>query len=263
MRVTVRTLYGETYSVDCSPSIAIDQLQDLILKKIPAITKASQRLIHNGHLLETPKNTLESVGIKDEDVIIIRQARTKQPDVLNTTPIPTARTILAATALNSSEDGSSSPSAIKNMKYDPAFIVGESPLAKEKEDEEAALDLINKLLRVDQIALQHLVDMGFEKLPATKALIFNRMNTQAAMDWLLQHGEDEDINDPITGEELQELIEEEKSFEPNMEILNQLKQMGFSEEDATQALRATNNDEMQATQWLLGDRGDMGLDEEL
>lgn len=44
------------------------------------------------------------------------------------------------------------------------------------------------------------------------------MNTQAAMEWLLMHGEDEDIDAPITEQEQQHILENERNFVPDDEV---------------------------------------------
>jgi uncharacterized UBP type Zn finger protein len=48
------------------------------------------------------------------------------------------------------------------------------------------------------------------------------MNTQAAMEWLLMHGEDEDIDAPITEQEQQHILENERNFVPDDEVLDSL-----------------------------------------
>ena len=51
-------------------------------------------------------------------------------------------------------------------------------------------------------ALQQLKDMGFPDGRCRKALLLNDMNFEAALDWILVHIEDEDIDDPLTDEQI-------------------------------------------------------------
>lgn len=44
------------------------------------------------------------------------------------------------------------------------------------------------------------------------------MNTQAAMEWLLIHGEDEDIDAPLTEEERERIIQNARDFVPDAEV---------------------------------------------
>ena len=72
-------------------------------------------------------------------------------------------------------------------------------------------------LPMDQTSLQMLVDMGFPENRARKALTLTRyyttdhnpyiirMNTQLAMEWLIEHGDDADIDEPIPEDELEEI----------------------------------------------------------
>jgi len=107
---------------------------------------------------------------------------------------------------------------------------------------------------VDAVALQQLQDMGFKENRAKKALLLNKMNTQTAMEWLFEHEEDSDIDDPIPKVQLKQIAKEEASFVPDENIVEELASMGFPKEEIRNALRATNNNLEAATAWLLGDR---------
>jgi len=111
--------------------------------------------------------------------------------------------------------------------------------------------------QIDPVSLRQLQDMGFPENRARKALLFNRMNTQAAMDWLLEHIEDPDIDAPMSDENLNRINAEAAEFQPDASASHRLQEMGFSNEDITLALRTTNNNYEAAAAWLLGDR-DMG-----
>jgi uncharacterized UBP type Zn finger protein len=108
------------------------------------------------------------------------------------------------------------------------------------------------------------------------------MNTQAAMEWLLIHGEDEDIDSPITERQRQHILENERNFVLDEEVrrlsrvqcalcryvrgrfnesllrplqaARQLGEMGFSGEDVARALRYSRNNQDSALAWLLSDR---------
>ncbi|WAR30502.1 UBAC1-like protein [Mya arenaria] len=50
--------------------------------------------------------------------------------------------------------------------------------------------------RVDEDSVRQLTDMGFSASRARKALSVNKMSVMSAMEWLLQHSEDSDIDSP-------------------------------------------------------------------
>ncbi|XP_047131066.2 ubiquitin-associated domain-containing protein 1 isoform X1 [Hydra vulgaris] len=118
---------------------------------------------------------------------------------------------------------------------------------------------------IDPLCLGKLTDMGFSEPHCRKALIINRMCPVQAMEWLLLHSEDVDIDRPLTSDELASYIPEsrikgkrslvkKKEFVPNPRSVNKLKEMGFSESEVLDALKYSANNQERALDWLLGDR---------
>jgi len=120
-----------------------------------------------------------------------------------------------------------------------------------------------EILEVDADALKQLQDMGFTEGRAKKALLLNKMNTSLAMEWLLEHEGDPDIDDPLTPEQLHVLQIRKNpspsSFSPDPVAVSKLKDMGFKEEDIAEALRITNNNSEAACAYLLGEGGEAEL----
>lgn len=121
------------------------------------------------------------------------------------------------------------------------------------------------------------MDMGFEEPRSRKALLLNKMHPMRAMEWLLQHSDDENIDQPLTPDELSVLAAEnatntsagssssrtkrkrgapgkKKEFVANPKLVSNLREMGFDEKDALMALKINSNNEVRALDWLLGDR---------
>lgn len=120
--------------------------------------------------------------------------------------------------------------------------------------------------------------MGFTEAHGKKALIINQMCPLQAMEWLLQHMKDEDIDRPLTSEEISYYIpgkgkkrrrggaNSRREFKAKPKAVTKLKEMGFEEKDVLEALKVTDNNQRKALDWLLGDREgiemnpDLGLD---
>jgi hypothetical protein len=65
MHITVQTLKGQSCSLECTHTLSVDGLKDLVHKKIPSISRDSQRLILRGKLLKTDFTSVKEAGIKD------------------------------------------------------------------------------------------------------------------------------------------------------------------------------------------------------
>ncbi|XP_043810896.1 ubiquitin carboxyl-terminal hydrolase 14 isoform X2 [Manihot esculenta] len=101
----------------------------------------------------------------------------------------------------------------------------------------------NKLLANEDIVSQ-LVSMGFNHLHCEKAAI-NTLNTgvEEAMNWLLAHMDDPDIDLPISQEaQGTEVVDQSK--------IDTLISFGFEEELARKALKASAGDIEKATDWI-------------
>ncbi|XP_068728664.1 ubiquitin-associated domain-containing protein 1-like [Montipora capricornis] len=108
---------------------------------------------------------------------------------------------------------------------------------------------------IDPGILKQLTDMGFKEARAKKALLLNRMSPVLAMEWLLQHESDPDIDEPLViGTRAGRTRRKRKEFVPNPRAVNNLKEMGFQEDEILMALKATVNNQEAACEWLLGDR---------
>jgi len=76
------------------------------------------------------------------------------------------------------------------------------------------------------------------------------------VNWVLSHMADADINDPIQdGDD----DDDDDSFPP--EIISQVAAMGFSDNHAKRALKATKGDVPRAIDWLLSRGGELGPEE--
>eukprot|EP00112_Aurelia_sp_Birch-Aquarium-sp1_P003973 Seg1450.24 transcript_id=Seg1450.24/GoldUCD/mRNA.D3Y31 product="Ubiquitin-associated domain-containing protein 1" protein_id=Seg1450.24/GoldUCD/D3Y31 len=134
--------------------------------------------------------------------------------------------------------------------------------SEDKDDSD--MDTDEPEIEIEQFALKQLTDMGFPENRAKKALIINRMSRVQAMDWLLQHDSDADIDQPLTQEEMLSYLPERRKllprkagareFTPNSRAVRNLLDMGFEEKDIIQALKTTGNHQEAALEWLLGDR---------
>jgi len=77
------------------------------------------------------------------------------------------------------------------------------------------------------------------------------------------HGDDADIDEPVTEEQRQQILQNEQNFTPDPEAARQLGEMGFGQRDVTRALRMSRNNQDAALAWLLSDQQGAENEEDL
>ncbi|KAF8024003.1 hypothetical protein BT93_F1260 [Corymbia citriodora subsp. variegata] len=120
---------------------------------------------------------------------------------------------------------------------------GEELLPEVAEDEVGS----NKLVANEDIVAQ-LVSMGFNYLHCQKAAIrTSNAGVEEAMNWLLTHMDDADIDMPISEADV---IPANASSAVDQSKVDTLVSFGFSEEIARKALKASGSDIEKATDWI-------------
>lgn len=107
-------------------------------------------------------------------------------------------------------------------------------------------------------AMTQLEGMGFPAVRCEKALYHTgNSNAEDAMNWLFGHMEDADIDEPLK-------LEEKKGGSgptASPEQIEMLTSMGFTEKQASKALRSTENNVERAVEWLFSHPDDSGEDD--
>lgn len=107
-------------------------------------------------------------------------------------------------------------------------------------------------------AMADLEGMGFPRPRCEKALYkTGNSGSDAAMNWLFEHMEDADIDEPL-------VLEQPKAggAEPSTEQIEMLGAMGFTASQAKKALRETGGDMERAVEWVFSHPDDMGEDDD-
>jgi len=237
-------------------------------------------LARNRKALEDVK-TLEQEGVEDNDELVIWKRRRDVPNVTMSRKVAACKTVEWETVEKCTErleeeQGQSATQStgtpvlfdfIAELKRILTSLVEVASLlqtvnAEDKEDSDMETDELE--IEVDRFALKQLMDMGFPENRAKKALIINRMSQVQAMEWLLIHDSDSDIDNPLSQEEVLSYLPERRKllprktgareFTPNPRAVRNLLDMGFEEQDIMQALKISGNHQESALEWLLGDR---------
>ncbi len=261
MRVRILTLTKHSVFLNVDSSASVDELKAR-LSQDTGIPLAGQRLVFKGQELLT--GTVAENGIMEGDflvVVVVQLSGVKKSDTKSTNS--KVSPLQRREETTNFQDQSSNPThqfhenrqGSRHLDVD----VDEDAVDNNDEIEEGIDD------EVDPDSLQQLMDMGFPANRANKALIITRGNTQLAMDWLLEHERDPDIDEPLTLEQIDRIHagEDEEYGEGEgedgimmidpQEAAQRLMELGFTEEDIAYALEATGHDFEAAAAWLLGD----------
>ncbi|KAK9305900.1 hypothetical protein QLX08_003263 [Tetragonisca angustula] len=143
-------------------------------------------------------------------------------------------------------------------------------------------DILKEKLRcktnINPNAMKTITEMGYSNKKVLKALYLRKSNIIEALEWLTEHQNDpEDDNDDeyfdfMSAEEECENLEKEENipsivdrllkhyrecrkidFKPDLKALQSLLEMGFEEKNIIQALKITENNQINACEWLLGE----------
>ncbi|KAI5851580.1 hypothetical protein DFP73DRAFT_537716 [Morchella snyderi] len=107
----------------------------------------------------------------------------------------------------------------------------------------------------NEAAMADLEAMGFPRARCEKALYkTGNTDSESAMNWLFQHMEDPDIDEPL-------VIDQPKGgAEPSVEQIEMLGAMGFSANQARKALKETDGNMERAVEWVFSHPDDLGDD---
>ncbi|CAA9994704.1 unnamed protein product [Nesidiocoris tenuis] len=103
--------------------------------------------------------------------------------------------------------------------------------------------------QLDQAILNVLIEQGFPLEAAKKAVYFTKgAGIEQASNWAMEHITDPDFSDPFVPPGTESAPKPEVTIDP--ESIAMLASMGFTEAQATKALKATNNNLERAADWI-------------
>ncbi|KAJ8300581.1 hypothetical protein KUTeg_022100, partial [Tegillarca granosa] len=310
MRIRIISMGGTDFITEVSPDLKVDKLKIRSLGFFfnPSVSMKTSLyhkilVVRTGKVLNEEKS-LSDEGVQDNDELLLLKKRipplrfdsAEEITKDENKKVPTAETIRKitsslpkATQSVPSEQGPTADFQSEHRKILVSLIEASQKLLCMNPEASKIFKQAEELLneksetKIDESSLKQLTDMGFSELRAKKALILNKMSVMMAMDWLIQHESDPDIDTSIPGmnEELETSDSqsdemsasgghEEKGdnstdfspshpvstnilrslrafrrreFKPNQRALQHLIEMGFPEKDVIEALRYARNDQ--------------------
>ncbi|GAA5848588.1 hypothetical protein JCM8547_004563 [Rhodosporidiobolus lusitaniae] len=131
---------------------------------------------------------------------------------------------------------------------------GETELPQEKEEAAPAAEH-----QFDADAMNQLTGMGFPEIRAKRALLATGHNgAEVAMNWLFEHTEDSDIDDPLPAPTAASAPSSGGGNEPSEDQIQMVSEMGFTAAQARKALIETGGSMERAVEWLFSHPDDDG-----
>jgi len=114
-------------------------------------------------------------------------------------------------------------------------------------------------VQIDSATVDMLQDMGFPREACRRAVHkTGNVGVEPAMNWLFEHSGDPDFADPFDPAPASSTG---KGFVPNPDVLAMVMSMGFTAEQATKALKATNNSAERAVDWIFSHADDLDTED--
>lgn len=143
---------------------------------------------------------------------------------------------------------------------------GEEPLPEDDEASSAASAAAAAVVEPSPEIVGQLGAMGFSTEACKKAAFHtNNAGVEAAMNWMMEHLEDPDLNQPFVNPSNKSAASSgggKSSFVPNPDAMASLMAMSFSEAQAKKALKNTDNNVERAVDWIFSHPDDLGGDDD-
>ncbi|XP_018328261.1 ubiquitin carboxyl-terminal hydrolase 5 [Agrilus planipennis] len=108
---------------------------------------------------------------------------------------------------------------------------------------------------IDDLVLKQLMDLGFPVDACRRAIFFTKnTGVENATAWLFKHISDSDFMEPFMPPGLEGLSKVTSDFVPDRDAVDAIKGMGFAEQQAVKALKATNNELERAVDWIFSNQ---------
>lgn len=193
MKLTVKTLKGEKFTVDAELSNTVAEVKVLIEAAKPALSAATMRLIHSGKILKDD-DIIEACNIKPNSFLVVMITKAKKAAVASVpaaTPAPVveakapaAATTSTSTSATPATSGSAStpapaPSSTSETSSTGAVSVPEPSSSSSAQESEASSDTFP----TEMVA--NLTGMGFPEAEVRACLRAAQGNPDIAVEFLM------------------------------------------------------------------------------
>jgi hypothetical protein len=231
MKILVSSVSVGQFEVNCTPNTKVDKLKEEIVQlvnKKGVELPQENNLIFKGKLMDCSK-TISELGIADNDPILLLYNLKLAIKLVQSEP----EKIDVVGKIEIQPEEPKKEEKIENLE--PAKVVQE-PIPELAESNFSAEQLERIAMVASQIDwnefpmpnpedLERLMETGFSKWRCQKALLLNRFDAEAALDWLCSNLDDPTIDDPISTLKLAQIIMEVSRHVDGPQVQNQSEQI--------------------------------------
>eukprot|EP00892_Ulva_mutabilis_P003830 jgi/Ulvmu1/1819/UM119_0037.1 len=280
MRVTVSTRHGKVSLDDLTTECSVEDVKRRVIeannaRRSEIASLSDHCLVFKGRRIANIQLPLTKHGVKDGARLVLLKTRASPPDVTHATEpaMPSPEDVERAIRAEADRQGrevaqpSSAPPRPREVPMEARLHDIMQALQSIGDDGPDMQQFVTQALRhaarmpradalveevvVPEPSVAHMAqisDMGFSAAAARRALLLSRNVVSAAVNYLLAHGGDGDIEAEPTMDELRHVynartvrLAEPRQIEANPEHMELLISMGFTEAGARHALVRSDN----------------------
>eukprot|EP01100_Stratorugosa_tubuloviscum_P005220 TRINITY_DN2361_c0_g2_i1.p1 TRINITY_DN2361_c0_g2~~TRINITY_DN2361_c0_g2_i1.p1 ORF type:complete len:865 (-),score=470.14 TRINITY_DN2361_c0_g2_i1:50-2644(-) len=149
----------------------------------------------------------------------------------------------------------------KGLQPDEQLLVDEPipiPTQTQTQTQTPTPTSTNQITPQDESIITQIIEMGFSRNAAIRAIKTVGQDCANATEWIFQHIEDADINDPLPVPSNNNENKKDDNVKIDESAVEMLLSMGFLRPQVVKALKETNGDVQRATDWIFNHIDDLG-----
>lgn len=182
MKLTVKTLKGSKFVVDCEPSNTVLEVKGIIESTNSDLPASNLKLIHSGKVLKDV-TTIESCGIKQNDFLVVMMTKAKKAAAVKA-PAPATATATATATDKASTGSDATKTSASSEKATESATASSSPSTDAAAAAAAPAPDAAPAVDFPEEVVSSLTGMGFPEAEVRHCLRASSGNPDVAVEFL-------------------------------------------------------------------------------